>query len=101
MLTAHAAAALLNGLAETAPLATLLPPLGFPAPRRLDRVSRERLGLTDGAWTAALAINGPRRALLLETADGPALRERLPALARTLARQRGERLRIGRAQGVE
>jgi SAM-dependent methyltransferase len=87
MLTAHAAAALLDGLAGTAPLATLLPPLGFPAPRRLDRVSRDRLGLTDSPWAAALAINGTRRALLLETADGPALRERLPALARTLARQ--------------
>lgn len=87
MLTAHAAAALLAGVAGNAPLSTLLPPLGFPAARRLDRVARDRLGLTDGAWEAALAIHGARRALLLETTEGPALRERLPALARALARR--------------
>ncbi|MFM8781582.1 MAG: hypothetical protein ACKOFO_08965, partial [Gemmatimonadota bacterium] len=65
MLTTHAAASLLDGLAASAPLATLLPPLGFPAARRRDRVTRERLGLPDGAWEASLAIEGSRRALLL------------------------------------
>ncbi|MBM3884459.1 MAG: hypothetical protein FJ361_01275 [Gemmatimonadetes bacterium] len=81
MLTAHAAATLLDGLAGSAPLATLLPPLGFPAARRLDRVTRERLGLTDGAWEASLAIAGSRRrAAVVDASDAAVVRAQLVTL---------------------
>ena len=88
MLTTRDAARLLAAAGHEAPLQTLAAALGFAAPLPLHRRDAERLGLDAAAHDVAVAGGaGSLRALLVTWPDGPPLRERLPALARELARR--------------
>ena len=87
MLTTREAATLLAAATHGAPLARLLPPLGFAAPLSLTVRDLARLGIEDGRPRAQVAAGaGTLRALVLEWDHGPALRERLGPALRRLAR---------------
>lgn len=89
VLTTRDAARLLAAAGHEAPLASLLTPLGFGVALGMGLRDRTVLGIDADVSRARIAAGRDSlRALTLEYADGPPLRERIPALARRLARSR-------------
>jgi len=87
VLTTRDAARLLAAAGHSAPLASLIAPLGFAEPLPLPARDVARLGIADDRPRARIAANGESlRALLLEWDDGPPLRERILGPARRTAR---------------
>lgn len=88
MLTIRDAARLLAAALHGAPLAALTDALGFGTPRPLHPRDLPRLGVTDAPRAAAVTAGpGALRALLLEWDAGPPTPDRVPAIARAIARQ--------------
>ena len=88
MLTTRDAARLLAAAGHEAPLASLSCALGFAAPLRITPRDLPRFGIEDAPREARVAAGpGALRALLLEWDAGPALRDRVAATARAVARR--------------
>ena len=88
MLTTRDAARLLAAAGHEAPLASLSTALGFAEPLRILQRDLARLGIEDAPRDARVAAGRDSlRALLLEWEAGPALRDRVAATARAVARR--------------
>lgn len=88
MLTTREAARLLAAAGHEAPLASLSSALGFAEPLRVEPRDLSRLGIEDAPRETRIAAGpGAQRALIIEWDAGPALRERIAATARAVARR--------------
>ena len=88
MLTTRDAARLLAAAGHEAPLASLSSALGFAEPLRILPRDIARLGIDDvPRETRVAAGHDSLRALLVEWDSGPALRDRIAATARAVARR--------------
>lgn len=86
MLTTRDAARLLAAAGHEAPLASLSTALGFSAPLRIHPRDVARLGVEDTPRDTHIAAGrGTLRALLVEWDAGPALRDRIAGVARSVA----------------
>lgn len=102
MLTTRDAARLLSASTEPPHLAELTRALGFEPPLLLDRATSRRLGLAASERAGRVCVgSGNLRAMIIHVSTGAALRERVPVLCRTLAREAPDRLWLLIARGSD
>ncbi len=93
MLTTRDAARLLRASTDPRQLAELTRTLGFEPPLTLDRATARRLALAPGERPGRVCVGlGNLRALIVQVPHPDDVRDRVPALCRTLAREAPDRL---------